>query len=278
MYRKFFKRALDILLSLIGIIVLSIPMLIIAIIIKCDSKGPAIFKTERIGKNNKTFKFYKFRSMSTAAPKDCAPRLLKDCESYITKVGKFIRKTSLDELPQLFCIFVGTMSIIGPRPSGKSELDLIEARGNTGADKIKPGLTGLAQINGRDILATDIQKKAEFDGEYAKRITFFKDAKIFFKTIAKVFIRDGIIEGEKALQPQIQTSVIDLTATAELAATNDLIPTLPENTYSEPATQLSNIQTDNIILETPLQIPTESLITQESIRHPQSKQTASRSA
>ena len=194
MYRHFFKRFFDIVLSLLGIIVLALPMLIIAIVVKCSSKGPAIFKTERVGRNGKPFKFYKFRSMRTDAPKDCAPRLLHS-EEYITKVGAFLRKTSLDELPQLFCIFVGSMSIIGPRPCGFSETDLIEARRESGALAVRPGLTGLAQVNGRDILAADVKKKAWFDGEYAKKVTLWKDLKIFFKTIGLVLKHDGVVEG-----------------------------------------------------------------------------------
>ncbi len=197
MYRRFFKRFFDILLSFIGIIVLAIPMLIIAIIVKCDSKGPAIFKTQRVGRNGKPFKFYKFRSMSTEAPKDCAPRLL-DSDAYITKVGRFLRKTSLDELPQLFCIFAGGMSIIGPRPCGFSEQDLIDERNKYNAFSVRPGLTGLAQINGRDVLAEDVKKKAWYDGEYVKKITFWGDTKIFFKTIGKVLKHDGIKEGTAA--------------------------------------------------------------------------------
>ena len=199
MYRYFFKRLIDIALSFIGIIVFALPMLIIAIVVKCTSKGPAIFKTERIGKNNKKFKFYKFRSMRIDAPKDCAPRLLHS-EEYITKVGAFLRKTSLDELPQLFCIFVGSMSIIGPRPAGCSEEDLIGLRTENGASKVTPGLTGLAQVNGRDVLASDVEKKAWFDAEYAKKITFWGDLKIFFKTIVKVFKHDGVVEGTAVME------------------------------------------------------------------------------
>lgn len=201
MYRFFFKRLLDILFSLFGIIVFAIPMVIIAIVVKVDSKGPAIFKTERVGKNCKSFKFYKFRSMRTEAPKDCAPRLLNS-EEYITKVGAFLRKTSLDELPQLFCILKGDMSIIGPRPAGWSEKDLIEARNRYGANDITPGLTGLAQISGRDILASHVEEKARIDGEYARKITFGKDFKIFFKTIGKVFKRDGIVEGTAVMKEE----------------------------------------------------------------------------
>jgi len=209
MYRKFFKRALDILLSFLGIVVLLIPMLLIMIAVKCDSKGPAIFKTERIGKNGKPFKFYKFRSMRTDAPKDLAPRLMKGDE-YITKTGKFLRKTSLDELPQLFCILKGDMSIIGPRPAGISETDLIEAREKYHANDVLPGLTGLAQVSGRDVLASDVNKKAELDGEYAKKITFGRDFKIFFKTIAVVFKGSDVVEGDAVLKKEDDTPKEDI--------------------------------------------------------------------
>ena len=199
MYRHFFKRFFDIVMSLFGLLVFAFPMAIIALAVRCDSKGPALFKTQRVGKNCKPFKFYKFRSMRTDAPKDCAPRLLKS-EDYLTKVGRFLRKTSLDELPQMFCILAGTMSIIGPRPAGLSESDLIEARERYGANAVTPGLTGWAQVNGRDVLASDVEKKAQFDGDYAKKITFARDAKIFFKTIGQVFRREGIVEGDAVLK------------------------------------------------------------------------------
>lgn len=198
MYRHFFKRLFDIVLSFFGIVLLALPMVVIAIAVRCDSKGPALFKTKRVGKNCKPFKFYKFRSMRTDAPKDCAPRLLH--EDYTTKVGAFLRKTSLDELPQMFCIFAGSMSIIGPRPAGLSESDLIEARERYGANGVRPGLTGWAQVNGRDVLASDVEKKAQFDGEYAKKITFAKDFKIFFKTVGQVFRGDDIVEGDAVLK------------------------------------------------------------------------------
>lgn len=216
MYRHFFKRLLDIVLSLLGIIVLAIPMLIIAIIVKCTIKGPAIFKTERVGRNGKPFKFYKFRSMRVDAPKDCAPRLLHS-EEYITKVGGFLRKTSLDELPQLFCIFTGGMSIIGPRPCGFSEEDLIQARKESGALAVRPGLTGLAQVNGRDILAADVKKKAEIDGEYAKKITFWKDLKIFFKTIAVVLKKDNVVEGTAVEESVLNEEKTENAQTDEVA-------------------------------------------------------------
>lgn len=202
MYRHFFKRLLDIVLSLCGIIVFALPMLIIAIAIKCDSKGPVIFKTQRVGKNCKSFKFYKFRSMRTDAPKDCAPRLLQ--QDYVTKLGKFLRKTSLDELPQMFCILKGDMSIIGPRPAGISESDLISEREKYGANAVLPGLTGLAQVRGRDILASHPEEKAKVDGEYVQKITFWKDLKIFFMTIGKVFKHSDIVEGRAALNEDLE--------------------------------------------------------------------------
>ena len=224
MYRLFVKRLLDILLSFLGLLVLALPMLIIAIAVKCSSKGPALFKTERVGKNGKPFKFYKFRSMRTDAPKDCAPRLLHS-EDYITKVGRFLRKTSLDELPQLFCILKGSMSIIGPRPCGFSEEDLIEARKESGALKVRPGLTGLAQISGRDVLAEDVVAKAKLDGEYAKKITFWRDLKIFFKTIVVVLREDDVVEGTAETTPTqaetveaevlLEAAPADVTATAQ---------------------------------------------------------------
>ena len=138
--------------------------------------------------------------MRTDAPRDCAPRLLH--ENYITKVGAFLRKTSLDELPQLFCIFVGSMSVIGPRPAGLSETDLVAAREKYGANGVRPGLTGWAQVNGRDILASDVERKAFFDGEYARKITFAKDFKIFFKTVGQVFRGADIVEGDAVMKQE----------------------------------------------------------------------------
>lgn len=193
MYVKFFKRALDVVLSLGGILLFALPMLFIAIAVRLDSKGPIVFKTERIGKNKKRFRFYKFRSMRTDAPRDCAPRLLQ--ADYTTKVGAFLRRTSLDELPQLFCILKGDMSVVGPRPAGCSEIDLIAERDKYGVNGLLPGLTGLAQISGRDLLARDPAEKAAVDGGYAKKITFLGDMKILWKTIGKVLRREGIVEG-----------------------------------------------------------------------------------
>lgn len=220
MYRHFFKRLIDVVLSFIGIIVLALPMIIIAIIVKLDSKGPALFVTKRVGKNGKPFRFCKFRSMRTDAPKDCAPRLLHT--DYTTKVGRFLRKTSLDELPQMFCIFVGTMSIIGPRPAGLSEADLIEARERYGANSVTPGLTGLAQINGRDVLAADVEKKAFYDGMYAQKITFIGDLKIFFKTIVKVFKKDGIVEGDAVMSKEEPAPVLAEAAVADSTEEKEL--------------------------------------------------------
>ena len=212
MYRKFFKRLIDIVGSFFGLLLLSPLMIVTAIAIKIDSKGPAVFKTKRVGKNQKHFTFYKFRSMRTDAPKDIAPRLLKS-EDYITKVGKFIRKTSLDELPQLLCILKGDMSIVGPRPSGISETDLIEARERYGANGVTPGLTGLAQISGRDILASDVEEKAKVDGEYCKKITFIGDMKIIFTTAKQVLFGKDVVEGKesiaiKAEQDSAENSVL----------------------------------------------------------------------
>lgn len=197
MYKKFFKRFFDITFSFFALLFLSIPMLIIALAVKIDSKGPVIFKTERVGVDSKPFKFYKFRSMKIDAPKDVAPMLLES-DKYITKVGKFLRKSSLDELPQLFCILSGSMSLIGPRPSGFSEEELNQMRHDAGVDKLRPGLTGWAQINGRDVTAADIEKKVALDKEYLEKMSFGMDFKIFFKTIGKIFVSDGVVEGTEA--------------------------------------------------------------------------------
>jgi len=193
MYKRFIKRALDILLSLLGIIVLSIPMLIIAVIVKIDSKGPVLFKQKRIAKGKKYFKILKFRTMRTDSPHDAPTNELDDPQKWITKTGNFLRKTSLDELPQLFNILVGHMSVVGPRPALWNQFELIEERDKYGANDIRPGLTGWAQINGRDGLNNE--NKARFDGEYVTKIGFWFDLKCCFKTVGLVFRADGIIEG-----------------------------------------------------------------------------------
>lgn len=189
------KRILDIILSTIAFILLIIPGIIIGICIKLESKGPVFFKQKRVGKNKKYFMIYKFRTMRTDAPKDMPTHMLNNAESYITKIGGFLRKTSLDELPQIINIIKGDMSIIGPRPALWNQEDLIEERDKYGANDIRPGLTGLAQISGRDEL--EIPVKAKLDGEYIEKVSFLFDIKIFFKTILKVFKHDGVVEGKK---------------------------------------------------------------------------------
>ncbi len=192
MYQRYFKRILDILLSGLGLLVLAIPMGIVAIIIKIEDPGPAIFRQKRVGARKEYFQLYKFRSMKVATP-DIPTHLMTNPEQYITGVGRFIRKTSIDELPQLWNIFKGDMSIIGPRPALWNQEDLIAERDKYGANALRPGLTGWAQINGRDEL--EIPVKAKLDGEYAEKISFGFDMKCFFGTIASVLKSDGVVEG-----------------------------------------------------------------------------------
>lgn len=189
----FFKRLADIVLSALGIIVLAIPMLIIAVIVKTDSPGKVFFKQKRIGQNKKEFNMLKYRSMYSEAPKNMPTHLLDNPDSYITPSGKFLRKYSLDELPQLINIFKGDMAIIGPRPALWNQYDLIEERDKYGANDIRPGLTGLAQISGRDELPIDI--KAKYDGEYTKSLSLSMDCRCFFRTILSVLKHDGVVEG-----------------------------------------------------------------------------------
>ncbi|NRG44685.1 sugar transferase [Bacillus sp. CRN 9] len=192
MYMKL-KRLIDIILSLLGIIILSPLFLILIIAIKLDSKGPVLFKQKRVGLNKKHFNILKFRTMSIDTPKDTPTHLLKNPEQYITKMGKFLRKTSLDELPQIWNIFVGQMSVIGPRPALWNQYDLIQERDKYSANNVLPGLTGWAQINGRDELPIDI--KARLDGEYVEKISLWMDVKCFFLTIVSVVKSDGVVEG-----------------------------------------------------------------------------------
>ncbi len=187
------KRALDFVLSLCALIFLSPVMLIVAVCIKCEDPGPVIFKQKRVGKNKQYFLLYKFRSMKMETPHDMPTHLLENPEQYILKVGKIIRKTSIDELPQLWNILKGDMSIIGPRPALWNQYDLIEERDKYGANDILPGLTGWAQINGRDELEIDV--KSRLDGEYVEKMGFLFDCKCFFGTIASVLKRDGVVEG-----------------------------------------------------------------------------------
>lgn len=193
MYKHFFKRIIDILLSLIGIVILIPLWLILSIAIFVTDPGQIFFTQKRVGKNKKIFKILKFRTMKTSTPHDMPTHLLENPEQYITKVGKFLRKTSLDELPQIFNIFIGQMSIIGPRPALWNQDDLIAERDKYGANDVRPGLTGWAQINGRDEL--EIADKARLDGEYVERMSFLFDCKCFFVTIGSVLKHDGVVEG-----------------------------------------------------------------------------------
>ena len=195
MYKNFFKRLIDILLSAAGLLVLSPILLVIAILIKLDSKGPVLFKQKRVAKGKEHFQILKFRTMYADVPKDVPTHLLADPESKITKIGRFLRKSSLDELPQIWNILVGEMSIIGPRPALWNQFDLLAERDKYGANDVRPGLTGLAQIMGRDELPIEI--KAKYDGEYAQDITFAKDVKIFFGTITSVLGAKGVKEGKQ---------------------------------------------------------------------------------
>jgi len=190
---KYIKRIIDVMLSLMGIILFSPVFLILIIAIKLDSKGPILFKQKRVGIHKSYFYILKFRTMRIDTPKDTPTHLLENPEQWITRVGKFLRKTSLDELPQIWNILVGEMSIIGPRPALWNQYDLIEERDKYGANDIRPGLTGWAQINGRDELPIDI--KASLDGEYVANMSFIMDCKCFFDTIVSVLKRDGVVEG-----------------------------------------------------------------------------------
>jgi len=197
MYQKFGKRLIDIVLSTCGIIVLAPLWLVLAVAIKIDDPGPVFFKQKRIAQDKngekQFFQIFKYRSMKMCTPKDTPTHLLENPEQYITKVGGFLRKTSLDELPQIFNIFSGKMSIIGPRPALWNQDDLYEERAKYGANGVKPGLTGWAQINGRDELPIDV--KAKLDGEYVERLSFAFDVKCFFGTIISVLKHDGVVEG-----------------------------------------------------------------------------------
>lgn len=193
MYKHFFKRLFDVVLSFIGICVLLLPIIIIAIAIKCESKGPVFFKQKRVGIHKKNFMILKFRTMRSDTPHDVPTHEMNNPDKWITKVGRFLRKTSLDEIPQIFNIFIGQMSIIGPRPALWNQFDLIEERDKYGANDVRPGLTGWAQVNGRDAL--EIPDKARYDGEYVEKLTLFFDFKCFFRTIKFVLKKDGVVEG-----------------------------------------------------------------------------------
>ncbi len=192
MYRKG-KRMIDTIVSFLGLVLLSPVFLVLIIAIKADSKGPILFKQRRVGIHKSHFYIYKFRTMRIDTPKDVPTHLLKNPEQYITGVGKFLRKTSLDELPQIVNILKGDMAIVGPRPALWNQYDLIAERDKYGANDILPGLTGWAQINGRDEL--EIEEKARLDGEYVKKMSFLFDIKCVVKTFTSVLKSDGVVEG-----------------------------------------------------------------------------------
>ena len=190
---RYIKRIIDIILSGLAIILLSPLLLILCIAIKMDSPGPILFTQKRVGIHKTYFQIYKFRTMRTDTPKDMPTHMLNNPEQYITKTGRFLRKTSLDELPQIFNIFKGDMSIVGPRPALWNQDDLIAERDKYGANDVAPGLTGWAQINGRDEL--EIPVKAKLDGEYVKKYGFAMDVRCFFGTFLSVLRQDGVVEG-----------------------------------------------------------------------------------
>ena len=193
MYRKYGKRFLDLLLSACAIVVLLPVYLLISIAIVVDDPGPVFFRQKRVGIHKTHFQILKFRTMKVSTPKNVPTHLLENPEQYITRVGKVLRKTSLDELPQIFQIFTGKKAIIGPRPALWNQFDLIAERDKYGANDVRPGLTGWAQINGRDELPIDV--KARFDGEYVENLSFRFDCKCFFGTITSVLKSEGVVEG-----------------------------------------------------------------------------------
>lgn len=193
MYKNIVKRALDFICALLGLIVLSPVFAILAVWVKCDSKGPILFHQKRVGKNKTFFNIFKFRTMRFDTPKDVPTHLLQNPDAQITRAGCFLRRTSLDELPQIFNILAGQMSIVGPRPALWNQDDLVAAREVCGANALVPGLTGYAQINGRDELPISV--KAGYDGYYAQHISFALDVRIFFKTITNVLSGNGVVEG-----------------------------------------------------------------------------------
>lgn len=193
MYDRYIKRFIDIVLSLLGLILASWLYLIIIAAVVIDDPGPVFFSQKRVGAGKRYFNIYKFRSMKMSTPRDMPTHLLENPEQYITRVGRFLRKTSLDEIPQLWNILRGDMSIVGPRPALWNQYDLLEERDRYGANDIRPGLTGWAQINGRDEL--EIPVKARYDGEYVEKESFLFDCRCFFGTVLSVLREDGVVEG-----------------------------------------------------------------------------------
>ncbi|MED2036676.1 sugar transferase [Bacillus wiedmannii] len=193
-YKKSLKKMIDVIVAIVGLVVSSPVFLLLIVCIKLDSKGPVLFKQRRIGKGKKEFYILKFRTMRIDTPKDMPTHLLEEPDMYITKVGKFLRKTSLDELPQIINIIKGEMSIIGPRPALWNQYDLIGERDKYGANDVTPGLTGWAQVNGRDELPIDV--KAKLDGEYVDKLSPLFDLKVFFMTIKSVLKSEGVKEGK----------------------------------------------------------------------------------
>ena len=251
MYKHFLKRIIDFTLSFIGAIVLLPIFIIVGIIIFIDDPGPIFFRQKRVGKNKKLFWLWKFRTMKTKTP-DIPTHLLENPEKYITRFGRIARKLSIDELPQIWQILAGKMSIIGPRPALWNQDDLIAERDKYGANDVKPGLTGWAQINGRDEL--EIPVKAALDGEYVQKMSFGFDCKCFFGTIKAVFKHDGVVEGgtgkihkdEEAATAVESETVLQETVIAQSEASNDFV--VPENdvTAGEPIDENGEIQTDEV--------------------------------
>ena len=195
MYREYGKRIEDVSIALAALVILGLPMLLVAAAIRLTSKGPALFRQKRFGKDKQLFTVYKFRTMSTKAPKNMPTNSYTNADSYITPLGGVLRKLSIDELPQLLNVIKGEMSIVGPRPVIKTEKKLISLRQKYHANSVKPGITGWAQVNGRDDL--DDQRKAEMDGEYVQRLSFLTDVKIMIKTIGAVLMMSGHTEGNE---------------------------------------------------------------------------------
>lgn len=192
-YSRFLKRFFDFILSLLALVCLSWLILLLMLAVKLDSPGAVFFTQKRVGKGRKYFNIIKFRTMRTDAPKDIPTHLFKDPEQYITRVGRFLRRYSLDELPQLFNILVGHMAVVGPRPALYNQIDLIDARDKYGANDVRPGLTGWAQVNGRDELS--IEEKAKLDGEYVDRLSMLFDLRCLVRTVMVVLKKDGVVEG-----------------------------------------------------------------------------------